>query len=114
MARAGRYRHRISIQRRTDTLDGYGEGQPTWTAILSRYSARIRDDSQREFTAGLQVQDEKTIHIEMRHPRIEITGKDRLIWHKAAGDRIYDIRAPLAGENVGRDLTLMCSEHSTE
>lgn len=114
MARAGRYRHRISIQRRTDTLDGYGEGQPTWTAILSRYSARIRDDSQREFTAGLQVQDEKTIHIEMRDPRQPITPKDRVIWHAAGGDRTFDIKAVLAGENVGRDLTLMCSEHSTE
>jgi len=114
MARAGRYRHRITIQRRTDTLDGYGEGQPTWTALLSRYPARVRDDSQREFTAGLQVQTDKTIHVEIRDPRQEITAKDRLIFHAASGDRTFDIKAALAGENIGRDLTLMCIEHSTE
>lgn len=115
MARAGRYRHRISVERRSDTLlDGYGECQPIWTAILSRYPARVRDDSQREFTAGLQVQAEKTVHVEIRDPRQVITTKDRVIWHAADGDRTFDIRAALAGENVGRDLTLMCSEHSTE
>lgn len=113
--RAGRMRHRISIERRTDSFDSYGEGQPTWTALLSNYPARVRDDSQREFTANLQVQSEKTIHIEIRDPRIQLTTKDRVTFtHPVNGASIYDIRAILGGENIGRELTLICSEHSTE
>lgn len=113
--RAGKLRHRITIERRADAMDGFGEGQPTWTAILSRYPARVRDDSQREFTAGLQVQAEKTIHVEIRDPRIPISTKDRVTFaHPVNGASVYDIRAVLSGENSGRDLTLMCSEHSTE
>lgn len=109
---AGKKRHRISIQRRTDTHDGYGEAVPTWADLVTRYSARVRDDSQREFTANLQVQADKTIHIEIRDPRQVLTTKDRVIWHAAAGDRTFDIKAVLAGENIGRDITLMCVEHS--
>lgn len=113
--RAGQLRHRISIERRTDSFDAYGEGQATWTALVSDYPARVRDDSQREFTAQLQVQSEKFIHVQIRDPRIAITTKDRVTFsHPVKGATVFDIRAVLAGENIGRDLILMCSEHSTE
>jgi len=112
---AGKYRHRISIERRTDSFDGYGEGQPTWDALVSNYPARIRDDSQREFTSQMQVQSEKTIRIEIRDPRVQITTKDRVTFeHPINGLTVYDIRAILGGDNIGRELTLMCSEHSSE
>jgi head-tail adaptor len=111
---AGPKRHRISIQRRTDTLDGFGEGTPAWINRVDRYAARVRDDSQREFTEALQVQSEKSLHVEIRDPRIEITTKDRVIWHKPTGDLTIDIKALLAGENLHGDITLICSEHSTE
>lgn len=113
--RAGRLRHRISIERRTDTFDSFGEATPTWTALVENYPARVRDDSQREFTAQLNVDAEKTIHVEIRDPRIQITTKDRVTFsHPVNGALTFDIRAILGGENIGRELTLMCSEHSTE
>jgi hypothetical protein len=34
--------------------------------------------------------------------------------HPVNGASVFDIRAILGGENIGRELTLMCSEHSTE
>lgn len=113
--RAGRLRHRITIERRTDTLDAYGEGQPTWAALVSNYPARVRDDSQREYSANMQVQSEKTLHIEIRDPRVALTTKDRITFnHPVNGATVYDIRAILGAENVGRELVLICSEHSTE
>jgi head-tail adaptor len=113
--RAGQLRHRINVQRRTDTLDGYGEGQPTWANILTSYPARVRDDSQREFSAQMQVQDEKTVHVEIRDPRVPLLTKDRVTFtHPVNGASVFDIRAILQGENIGRDLVLVCSEHSTE
>ncbi len=112
MPRAGQKRHRISIQRRLDEKDAFNEGIPSWTDIVTRYSARVRDDSQREFTANLQVQDDKTVHIEIRDPRKGVKVKDRVIWHAETGDRIYDLKAVLGAENTGRDLTLICVEHS--
>lgn len=113
--RAGLMRHRINIQRRTDAANAYGEAAPTWTSLFTNYSARIRDDSQREFTAAMQVQSEKTIHIEIRDPRVALTTKDRITYtHPVNGETILDIREILAGENIGRDLVILCSEHSTE
>jgi head-tail adaptor len=113
--RAGRLRHRIAIERRTDTFDTFGEATPTWTALVDNYPARVRDDSQREFTAQLQVEAEKLIHVEIRDPRVALTTKDRVTFtHPVCGATVFDIRAILGGENIGRDLTLMCSEHSTE
>lgn len=113
--RAGRLRHRISIERRTDSFDGYGEGQPTWSPLVSNYPARVRDDGQREFTEQLQVQSEKTIHVEIRDPRIALTTKDRVTFsHPVNGASVFDIRAILGAENIGRELILICSEHSTE
>lgn len=113
--RAGQLRHRINVERLTGTKNGFGEVQPTWTPILTRYPARVRDDSQREYSAQMQVQDEKTIHIEIRDPRVKLFTKDRVTFtHPVNGATVYDIRAILAGENVGRDLVLTCSEHSTE
>lgn len=113
--RAGQLRHRINVQRRTDVMDGYGEGQPTWANILTKYPARVRDDSQREYSAQMQVQDEKTVHVEIRDPRVSLQTKDRVTFtHPVNGASTYDIRAILQGENIGRDLVLVCSEHSTE
>jgi head-tail adaptor len=113
--RAGLLRHRISIDRRTDTFDAYGEGQPTWAPLVSNYPARVRDDTQREFSSQMNAQSEKTIHVEIRDPRVSITTKDRVTFsHPVNGATVFDIRAILGGENVGRDLVLMCSEHSTE
>lgn len=113
--RAGQLRHRISIERRTDSFDDYGEGQPTWASVVSSYPARVRDDSQREYSAQMQVQDEKTIHIEIRDPRVQLRTKDRVTFtHPVNGASVFDIRAILQGENIGRDLVLVCSEHSTE
>jgi head-tail adaptor len=113
--RAGQLRHRISIERRTDTFDAYGEAVATWTPVVSSYPARVRDDSQREFTAQLQVQAQKTIHIEIRDPRVPLTTKDRVTFeHPVNGASVFDIRAILGGENIARSLILMCSEHSTE
>jgi SPP1 family predicted phage head-tail adaptor len=113
--RAGRLRHRISIERRTDTFDGYGEGQPTWEALIDNYPAAVRDVSQREFTSAMHAQAEKTINIEIRDPRIALTTKDRVTFdHPVNGALIFDIRAILGGENIGRDIVLVCSEHSSE
>ena len=109
---AGNKRHRISIQRRTDTADAYGEAVAVWSDLVTRYSARVRDDTQREFTGNLQVQADKTIHIEIRDPRQALTTKDRVVWHAAGGDRTLDIKAVLAGENNRRDIILMCVEHT--
>jgi head-tail adaptor len=113
--RAGQLRHRITIERRTDSFDGYGEGQPVWSAIVSNYPARVRDSSQREFTAQLQVQSQKQVFIDIRDPRRPIAEKNRVKWiHPVKGLLILDINEVLGGENAGRDLTLVCSEHSTE
>lgn len=110
--RAGRLRHRISIERRGAELDSFREPAAVWSPIVSRCCARVRDDSQREFTANLQAQADKTVHFEIRHPRVQITAKDRVTWHAAAGDKRYDIKAVLENENTRKELTIICVEHA--
>lgn len=113
--RAGRMRHLIDIERSAGADDSYGEAAEDWQPLLKNYPARVRDDSQREFTAQMQVQGEKTVHVEIRDPRIELKQKDRVTFtHPVNGATVYDIKAILSGENIGRDLLLICTEHSTE
>lgn len=119
-------RHRISIQRRSDTKESL-DVRPTYRDLVTRYSASVRDESQREFTAALHVQSEKRLFIEIRDPHVtdddpnmpqEIAATiDRVIWHKPTGDKVLGIVSVLAGENVHDDITLVCvetSEHLTE
>lgn len=111
--RAGRMRHRITIERKTGTTrDTFNQTVENWVAIATRISARVRDDSQREVTAQLQVQSPKIRHVEIRDIRQEIKTVDRVRWHALGGDKIFDIKEVLAGENAKRDITLMCTEHS--
>lgn len=110
--RAGLRRHRISIRRRPTTEDAFTELTGDWTDICTRIPARVRDDNQREFTANLQVQSQKTVHVNIRDPRRPITERDQIVWHARGADRVYDIKAVLAGDNNSRELDITCIEHT--
>lgn len=114
-------RHRISIQRSTDTKDSFGEARPNYRNLVTRYPASVRDESQREFNSTLHVQSEKRIFIEIRDPHVrdddpqqpqEIVTSDRVVWHKPTGDKVLDIISVLAGENLHGDITIVCLEQS--
>jgi head-tail adaptor len=107
---SGRLRHRIRIERRTDTLSDYGEGKPNWAELFTAW-AQIRDESQREYTAQLHVQDAKMTSVEIRNPQMIIKPKDRAVWLLPSGNRFFDIKAVLAGDNVGKEVTLACIEY---
>ena len=52
---AGKLRHRITIQTRTDTQDGYGQPVATGTSLVTNEPAEKRDLSGRELGFYLQM-----------------------------------------------------------
>jgi SPP1 family predicted phage head-tail adaptor len=107
---AGRLRERIAFQRRTESLDGYGEDQGAWTAIVSNWPADVSPLFGREFFASQQTQSDISVRIVCRYSS-EISGvtvKDR-IQH---GATYYDIRSIINVNSRNRELQFMCTQHS--
>ena len=57
---AGKLRHRITIQTRADTQDGFGQPVATWVNFVTNEPAEKRDLSGRELIAAQAVHSETT------------------------------------------------------
>jgi SPP1 family predicted phage head-tail adaptor len=100
--RAGKLRHRITIEAPTASQDEYGEPIPTWAPLFTVWAAR-EDLAGREYFAAAQIQSEVTTKFRIRH-RDGITAKMRV----NDGGRLYDIAAVQDPEGRGRELILLC------
>lgn len=103
--KAGRLRHRITLERETVTKNQFGEEVPEWAPYATRW-AEVRPQGGKEFWAAQQVIDDLSHEVRLRYmPGIQ--AKDRLIYD----GRVFDIVSPPV--NVGerdRELVLMCRE----
>lgn len=106
MLRAGRLRHRVSLQRLQETRD------PETGAVISDWSevaklwAEVAPLSAREFVASQAVQSEVSARITIRY-RADITAKDRIVYR----DKIYNIEGVLTDRDSGLEyITLPVSE----
>ncbi len=102
--RAGKLRHWITIQTRTDTMDSYGEPIPAWT-IFDQVWASIEPITGREYFASKETRSQSTHRIRIRY-RSGITTKMRISWDS----RLFDIESILNTEERDRELVLMCVE----
>jgi SPP1 family predicted phage head-tail adaptor len=82
---AGRLRHRVTVERRSEALDELGQRNNVWTAIATAW-AKVRPLSGREFLSASGVRAEITHEITMRYP-IDVKPKDRVLF----GLRLFDI-----------------------
>lgn len=107
MIEAGRLRHRVTIEQRSDVQDTTtGAMVPAWTVFADGVPAAIEDLSVREFMAGQALQSAVTTRITIRY--MEGLTADMRIKH---GDRIYNPHGFLADKGSGRVyLTIPCSE----
>lgn len=107
--RAGRLREVISFQRRTESLDGYGDDRGTWTD-LATVRAQVEPLTGREFFASQQTQSEVSVRVVCRYsPDIAgVTVKDRI----KHGDVYYDIRSIINVNSRNTELQFMCTHHS--
>lgn len=108
--RAGKLRERITFERRLPTLDGYGEEQGEWSALVSNWPADVSPLIGREYFASQQTQSDTTVPIVCRYAS-EISGvtvKDRI----KHGSIYYDIKSIIDVNSMHRELRFMCVQHS--
>jgi SPP1 family predicted phage head-tail adaptor len=107
LVRGGRLRERITIQRRSNSRNEYGE-ENLWTDIATVW-AGVEPLSGREFFTALQAQADVTTRIVCRYASeiASVTPKDR-IKHGAV---YFDIRSVIDPQNRHRELQFMCTQH---
>ncbi len=102
--RAGRLRHRVTIQKVTRTNAADGSPVDTWSA-LDTVSAEVKTVSGTERWANERTMQEYDIAVRIRH-RADIGAGMRLLY----GARVFDIKAPLDPDERRRELVLLCRE----
>jgi SPP1 family predicted phage head-tail adaptor len=102
--RIGRLRHRIAIERVTETRDTDGSVIETWSTYAT-VQASIDPISGREYFAAQSVQADLTHRIVMRYLS-GIVPKMRVKY----GSRIFDILSVINVSERNRELQLMCRE----
>ena len=112
--RSGAYKHRVSIQSPPTTEDSYGQQSGAWVTLFSRIPARVTDESERQFYAGLEVKSDKGMRVVINHPLQQIKTSNRVVFHDglAGTDRVLDITAVLESDHSARELILLCTEHN--
>lgn len=106
---AGKLRHRITIQTRTDTQDGFGQPVASWTNYLLNEPAEKRDLSGRELIAAQAVHSETTTEFVIRY-KAGIDAKARILFEGVK----YTLNAVLDPDGRRRMLRLHCSRGVNE
>lgn len=108
MIEAGRLRHRVTIEQRSDVQDSTtGAMVPSWTVFADGVPAAIEDLSVREFLSGQALQSAVTTRITIRYMG-GLTADMRI---RDAAGRVYNPHGFLADKDSGRVyLTIPCSE----
>lgn len=104
MPRNGAYRHKITIQTPTETLDGFGQAVKSWSTFATPF-ASVEPLQGREYFSSSQFQAEVTTRVRL-HYLSGVTAKMRVSWD----GRIYNIQSIINPAERNREMQLMCSE----
>ena len=111
--RSYQLRHKVRIQRRTRSLDPYGQSQESWEDYLS-VRAHIRPVSGKESAGGLSVNPSLTHTIAVRYkptfglPLMMASNRVRF------GERVFNIESVRNLEERNRWVILNCIEGSAD
>lgn len=100
--RAGKLRHRVTIQRAVEVQNDFGEVVTTWVTVGQAW-ASVEPLRGREYFQAEGTQAETSTRIRMRY-RNGIMPKMRVVH----GSTVYDIESVMDVETRGRELELMC------
>lgn len=100
----GPLRKRVTIQKRSQVQDAYGQPLTAWEDVATVWAA-IEPISGRELLAAAAVQSEVTHQVILRY-RPGVVSKMRIVY----GSRIFDIQNVLDENERHRELTLLCVE----
>ncbi len=98
----GQLDQRVTVERASTGVDGYGEVITGWTPVCTTW-ATVEPLSGREYFAASAAQSEVTTRIRMRY-RPGITSADRVI-HEGT---TYGITSVIDYKSANRELVLMC------
>lgn len=101
--RAGRLRHRITIQRREQNYDDLGHEQGDWKTIAAGHPALVEDLSGRELERYRQIVAEVTTRITTR--RSAANFKDRILFR----GRILNVLSETYNE-IETEQEILCAE----
>lgn len=106
--RAGRLRHRISLQQRDPdppAQSADGGRVDAWSTVLDNEPAEVRQLRGRELEGQGQALAEVSTRIRIRnHPSVAIAAD----WRVLHGSTVYSIIHVIGADLKGRDLELMC------
>ena len=99
---AGRLRHRITIQRKTEARDSYGDAVPTWSDVAEVWAEILSVTGREEYLSEQ--------HRETGQWRIRIRKRDGMngTMRVLHGDEVYDVLAVLPDQWKTREQILVC------
>lgn len=107
MLRAGRLRHKITIQQKKSVQDpDTGEMIESWTDVWTKVPAAIEPLSAREFIAAQAAQSEVKARITIRH-RKGLDASMRILHQTSDGTVCYNIAGILRDNNSGREYSTL-------
>ena len=111
--RSGSLRHRITIEKTTETRDSVGGVVDSWTDHITT-RASIEPLAGREFFQSHETQSETTHRIRMRW-QAGITPKMRVKYDDLKNNvtRYFDIESVINVKELNREIHLMCKEELT-
>jgi len=106
--RAGRLRHRVTIQRYTVTQNDYGEEVESWTTHATRWAA-VEPLTGREYFDAQQMTAEVSLRVRVRHDSTTeaLTARDRI---SHDGRTLEIVSPPMRIKERGKEIHLMCRE----
>ena len=102
--RAGKLRHRITIETPTETRNAYGEPEVTWGTFKEVW-ASVEPIRGREFWRAQEQQARVTTRIRIRY-LADVTPKMRIVF----GSKTYIINAIIDQEERHAEMQLICEE----
>jgi len=103
--RAGRLRHRVEIQRATETVDAVGGVARTWKTIARRWGG-VEPLTGSEFMNADQVSSTVSHRIMLRAGGLSISPKDRIVFKT----RVFGVESVMDRDERGKVLTVMATE----
>lgn len=103
-ARAGLFRHKLTIETPTEIVDSYGQAVKSWSTYSTPFGS-VEPLQGREYFASNQFDSEVTVRIRLRHDP-GITTRMRVSFDS----RLYNIQSIITPAERGREMQLMCSE----
>lgn len=103
--KAGKLRHRITLQAQSATQDAFGGQANTWTDVATVWAEIITLEG-RELLAAQAVHNESRYKIRIRG----IAGGVNPAWRVKFGSRYFNILNAMNAEERGIEWQLLCSE----